>query len=117
MVRTMLANLVQQIIRTIPAEKRLSLSRNMRNMYYKVYFVRPVNGTGPEEVIVDEKDLYLLTDKAHAWNCALCEQDCNRCDLGRALDHVMTQCRGKKERWADIDIHDEWTDRKAGGKL
>ena len=88
----------------------------MRNMIYKVYFARPVNGSGPDEVIVGENDLYTLIEKAHSWNCMLCENDCNKCDLGQALDHVMIQSRGRKERWADIDMHSEWTDEKAGGK-
>ena len=115
MIRSVLSRLIEQLMKTIPSDKLLSLSRNVKHMSYRVYLAHPV--TKPrEEVIVGGNDLHTLVEKAHAWNCTLCEQDCNKCELGQALDHVMIQCRGRRESWADIRIRDDWTDEKAGGK-
>ncbi len=117
MLHSVLGKLIDKVIETIPVEKRVSLARNMKHMSYKVYLVTPINSTGKNEIIVDEEVLRTLIDVSHYWQCGACDNDCNKCALGKALDKAMIQCRGRNESWSEIDMHEEYTDEKAREKL
>lgn len=110
LLRSVLSKLVDRILETVPPEKLVSISRNMRCMTYRVYLSRPV--TIPhDEVLVDGEDLEVLTRYAHGYTCVGCDKDCNKCELGKALDHVMIQCRGYHESWSWIDCDRDYDDK------
>jgi hypothetical protein len=117
MLHAVLGKLIDKIILTIPVEKRVSMAHNMQLMFYQVYQTKPVSTPTKGSVVVDKNDFKTLLDIAHYWSCGACDKDCNKCDLGKALDHSMYQCRGKRESWSNIDLAEEWTDEKAGGTL
>lgn len=104
MLSAVLTRLMEKVIATIPPEKRMALHRNARHMTYRVYLVPPVTGLPPDEVVVKGDDLNALLKTAHSWNCFACDKNCNQCDLGKAFDHVMIQCRKRNESWAQIDM-------------
>ena len=109
LVRTTLYRLVERILATVPAEKLKSLRRNMAYMHYRVYPVKPVSPP-EDETVVFASDLAVLTQYAHKYACIACDRDCNRCDLGKALDHTLVQCRGPNESWTWIDPTKAYTD-------
>lgn len=112
LVRSVLSKLIDRILETVPTDKLLSLSRNMKCMSYRVYFARPV--TLPhDQVIVDGDDLATLTRYAHEYSCTACDNDCNKCELGKALDHIMIQSRGHNESWSWIDCDRDYEDKDA----
>ena len=112
MLRSVLSKLIDRILETVPSDKLVSLSKNMRYMSYRVYFVRPV--TLPhDEVVVTGDDLATLTQYAHEYSCTACDKDCNKCELGKALDHVMIQCRKHNESWSWIDCTRDYDEKDA----
>ena len=112
MLQSVLSKLIDRIIDTIPTDKRDSLMRNMRRMCYRIYLSRPA-AIPPEEVILSGTDMEVLTRYAHGYACLGCDNDCNKCELGKALDHVMIQCRGHNESWSLIDCKNELSDTNA----
>ena len=107
--RSTILRLMEQILATVPADKLLSLRRNMRQMRYRVYPVPPVS-TPEDETIMSASDLAILTQYAHKYACIACDKDCNQCELGKALDRTLVQCRGPNESWTWIDPTKDYTD-------
>lgn len=112
MIRAVLDTLIDRIMETIPPEKRESLKRNMRRMCYQIYLAHPAV-RNPEEIIISGPDMEVLTRYAHGYACMGCDKDCNKCELGATLDHVMIQCRRHDESWSLINCREELTDRNA----
>ncbi len=109
LVRTVLSKLIDRLLGTVPIEKLQSISRNMRCMTYRIHFVRPVT-LPPDEAIVNGDDLETLIRCAHNFYCVACDKDCNKCNLGKALDHTMIQCRKHNESWSWIDCETDYDD-------
>ena len=101
MLWAVLSKLIDKLIETIPADKRLSLTRNARHMVYRVYAVKPVS-LPHDMAFIATNDLSALAKAAHDYACTACDNDCNKCDLGKALDHIMVQCRARNESWSWI---------------
>ena len=112
LVRSVLSKLIDRILETVPSDKLVSLSKNMRYMSYRVFFARPVILPRDEVVVVGE-DLEVLTRYAHEYSCLACDNDCNKCELGKALDHTMIQCRKHNESWSWIDCTKDYSERDA----
>ena len=112
MIRSVLSKLIDKILETIPREKLVSLKRNMRSMRYRIYLARPVT-MPPEQIIIDGEDMATLVKYAHDYSCIACDKDCNKCELGKALDHAMIQCRGRNESWSWIDCTKDYEDKDA----
>lgn len=110
LIRSVLSKLIDRILETVPLEKLVSLNRNMRHMTYRVYFAPPVT-IPPDEVIVKGDDLAVLIRYAHSFSCTACDNDCNKCALGKALDHTMVQSRGCHESWSWIDCDREYEEK------
>lgn len=110
LLRSVLSKLLDRIFETIPTEKLLSLHKNMKHMSYRIYFARPVT-SDPDDVIVSGEDMEVLTRYAHDYGCTACDRDCNKCDLGKALDHTMIQTRGYNESWSWIDCERDYDDK------
>ena len=112
MITAVLDKLIDKIMDTIPPEKRDSLKRNMRRMCYQIYLAHPAV-RHPEEIILTGPDLEVLTRYSHSYACLGCDKDCNKCELGKALDHAMIQCRRHNESWSLIDCKQQLTDTNA----
>ena len=104
--------LIDKLMLTVPPEKLSSLKRNLRHMCYRIYMYHPVD-VPDDEVVVADDDLKALTEYAHGYACLACENNCNTCKLGKALDHVMIQTRKYDERWSWIDCETDYTDAQA----
>lgn len=107
-----LQSLVKRILATVPADKLVSLRKNMKYMHYRVYPVKPVS-LPEDETVVLATDISTITRYAHQYACIACNDDCNTCDLGRALDRTLIQCRSPNERWTWIDPSKDYTDQDA----
>ena len=107
--RSTLLRLMEKILATVPVEKLTSLKRNMRYMHYRVYPVKPVS-VPENETVVHSSDLSVLAQYAHQYACVGCDKDCNHCELGKALDNTLVQCRGFNESWTWIDPTKDYTD-------
>ena len=107
-----LLRLMERIMKTVPPDKLMSLRRNMKYMRYRVYPVPPA-AMPEDETIMSASDLAVLTRYAHKYACVACDRDCNQCELGKALDHTLVQCRGPKESWTWIDPTKDYTDNDA----
>ena len=112
MIMAVLDKLIDKIMKTIPPEKHSTLKRNMRRMCYQIYLAHPAV-RHPEEIILSGPDLEVLTRYSHGYACLGCDKDCNKCELGKALDHVMIQCRRHNESWSLIDCKQQLTDMNA----
>ena len=110
LIRAVLSKLIDRILETIPLEKLLALQRNMKCMSYRIYLAKPVT-LPKEEVIVKGEDLATLARYAHDYSCTACDKDCNKCELGAALDHTMIQSRGHNESWSWIDCDRDYEDK------
>ena len=109
-VHAKLDTLLQRLLETIPTEKLLALKRNMQHMAFRVYMVKPVSV--PRDVsLIDVDDLTTIIRSAHDFRCIACDSDCNRCDLGKALDRTMVQTRKKNESWSYVDIDKEYDEK------
>ena len=102
MIYAVLSKLIDKLLETVPDDKRQSLRRNAKYMVYRVYPAKPVSLPG-DEAVVYAKDLSVLAKTAHDYACTACDNDCNKCEIGQALDRIMVQCRARKESWSDID--------------
>ena len=96
---TVIDRLAENLLATVPEEKRLQLDRNLRNMRHEIHFVPPVKET-KDQIVVFSDDLDALADSAIDHRCLLCEGNCNKCALGKALDHIMLHTRARNESWA-----------------
>lgn len=106
LVVSVMSKLIDKLLQTIPQDKLISMSRNMKHMSYRVYLVRPV--TPPEdEIVVDADDLAALAKYSHQYACLACNGNCDKCSLGKALDHTMVQSRERGESWAWISCDTE----------
>ena len=112
LIQSVLTRLVDQIRKTIPPDKLSSLDRNGKRMTYRVHFTPPVT-LPPDELIIKGDDLDTLVRYAHDYSCTACDKDCNKCTLGKALDHTMIQCRGRNESWSWIDCGQDYEEKNA----
>lgn len=104
MIRTKLENAVNDLMHTIPREKVVGVSNAVRRMRFSVA-QGPVASRDKhaDEQIVNAAWIKALVEAAHDWKCIVCQSDCNRCELGRALDNIISEDRDKR-RWSDIDL-------------
>lgn len=107
-----LSKLIDKILETVPIDKLQQLQRNMKYMSYRVYMAKPVT-IPKDEVVVSGEDMEVLTRYAHEYSCIACDKDCNKCELGKALDHTMIQSRKRNESWSWINGTEDYTDSDA----
>lgn len=99
MICNALDKLAENLLITVPEEKRLQLDRNLRNMRHEIHFVPPVKES-KDQVVLFSDDLDALVDSAIDHRCLFCTDNCNKCALGKALDHIMLHTRARTESWA-----------------
>lgn len=89
---------------TFPVEKRRTLKTMERNCSYKIYHGPQAGQLETNEAIVHDDDLNVLTHFAHE-QCKICfDGKCNRCPLGKALDHILTYDR-EEDSWSNVDFN------------
>lgn len=104
MLRAMLEKLINAIMWTIPHEKVKGVARTANRMRYSVTQGKAVTRPNDnQEQIVSARELDALVDAAHENKCRLCDNDCNRCELGKALDNLVAEDRNGRS-WSMIDI-------------
>ena len=99
----MLEKLIDALLETFPAEKRITLLKNMRSIRYKIY-CGPMATKDPDMAYIQVDDLDELCDRAHEC-CKLClhANRCNTCALGKAFDRsLLYERRGGS--WQDVDV-------------
>lgn len=96
--------LTNDLVMTWPQEKRKTLRNQARYLYYQINVGIPA-GQDKTCTAIDVHQLGVILKYAHD-TCKLCvnPERCNRCELGKAFDRCVPECRGKKDSWADIDI-------------
>lgn len=96
--------LCDQLMETIPDEKRQALEAQMGAMKYKVY-THP-DAVPPKDHFMIRNDNYETLAIAAHEQCMLCDHSerCKSCQLGKALDAHLPFTRTKS--WAYIDLAD-----------
>lgn len=104
MIRTKLENVVNDLMHTIPREKVVGVSNAVRRMRFSVA-QGPVASRDKHanDQIVKAAWIKALVEAAHDWKCIVCHSDCNRCELGRALDNIVSEDRNGGS-WSTIDL-------------
>ena len=95
-----LRRLMQAMSETIPEEKRRQLRRHADMVRIKRIY-GPEASKDPEMHLVLTEDFAVIVYAAFE-GCRTCmgtAQDCGRCQLGRALDHVSFLSRGDRAWW------------------
>lgn len=104
MIRAMLEKLVNAIMWTIPQEKVEGVARTATRMRYSITQGKAVTRPNEnKEQIVSARELDALIKAAHENKCRLCDENCNRCELGKALDNLVAIDRDGGS-WSMIDI-------------
>jgi len=106
----LIEGLLYDVLLTVPQDKLEQLRRQLHHMRYRVYLAPPVS-VPDDQILVTGADMITLAEYAHEYSCTACEQNCNQCRLGKALDAIMIQCRGKGESWSFIDPAKEYTEK------
>ena len=97
---------------TFPSEKLESMQKMVNFMSYEVHFnARGLSAKDPGMTCVDNKHLDEITNAAHD-RCLICDDNCNRCKLGKAFDRVLLKDRPKESSWAFINIGEDEEEEK-----
>lgn len=105
MIKSVLSNLLVNILSTIPVDKLESIQRMSRRMHYNVTFGAQASQMETDEVLLTTNQVDIFARYAHE-HCKLCvDMDCGRCDLGRTFDKTLTIDRDGGN-WAFIDFDD-----------
>jgi hypothetical protein len=101
LVEVTLSRLLEEIVKTIPVEKLVSIQRLIPRISYKVYFNGSIGKMQDDETIISIKDLDALCKAAHE-HCVFCDKNCGQCELGigKVFDRVLKINREKGESWA-----------------
>lgn len=96
--------LVRNLLETFDEKKRLQVTRQMKHMRIRVVF-GPEASREPETVMMDVEDLAVLVHAAtQECRMRLCKPDeCNRCQLGEALDRCSFVTREGRAWWEVIE--------------
>ncbi len=96
---------VQRILATMPDEKVESLLRMKDHLGFRTYLDRRVADGDDGITVIRMDDLEVLISASHEY-CKMCDRDCDRCRLGKALDRVQPETREKGRSWMMMDIGD-----------
>lgn len=104
MIRSKLEGMVNDLMHTIPREKVIGVNSAVRRMRFSV-------AQGPvasrdrhaDEQIVKAAWIRALVEAAHGWKCIVCQSDCNRCELGKAMDNLIAEDRNGRS-WSEISF-------------
>ena len=102
-----LMELTEKILCTVHEDKLLNIKSSMHRMAYRVYLNAALPSYDADEIIIHQDDFDVLAQSAHDFKCLLCDEDCNRCALGKALDHCLLKQRDHSISWSEI----EWNER------
>lgn len=106
MIKTVLRNLCNKILFTIPDEKLDQLKRTLPHMQYKVYMNGSIGSIEKREMIIAEEDFDTLVQSAREYRCIVCDNNCGKCDLGKVFDRNFSYCRLPTESWSAIPDSD-----------
>lgn len=111
MIRSVSEKLCQSLLDTLPPEKCESVLENGKRMIYDIHFNQfasdsPTHGFA----LVNGNDLETLIHAVHDYHCFGCGKKCGSCDIGKAFDHIMVQCRKSNESWEFIDLRTDLMD-------
>ena len=109
MIRSKMDIMMQDILHTVPREKAKGVIQALDRMRFSVSMGKVASRDRYEdEQIVDLKWLNALIAAAHENKCLLCDDNCNCCELGKALDNLLPQDRnGGSWSMMDIEVGDE----------
>lgn len=101
--QTIVDRLANDLVMTVPPEKLNGLKRMSRFMKFRVSYGPEASQMGRDECVINEQELNALVASAHD-RCALCYGvACEQCELGRALDSILTYDRDGRS-WANVDL-------------
>lgn len=96
-------NLVDDLCKTFPVEKLVSINRMLPHMRYKVQCGVSASSLKENENLIESDDLDTIALFAHE-QCKLCiDQNCSQCKLGRVFDRIFMHDRGDGS-WAHEDF-------------
>lgn len=102
MMQGRMLQMVNDLVATLPAKKRLSLLRMSDGMKYRVYCRMPAAKVESSDTVLSNDELGTLLKFAKAGNCDICfDHNCSRCALGKVFDSVLTHDRNDDETWAN----------------
>lgn len=102
--RTLLDQLVVDLVGTLQPEKIASMKRMLPRMKFKVMCGPTATRVEENEVLLPMNELDVLVHYAHEANCKMClEGNCRQCKLGKTFDSMLTYDRNGGS-WATIDI-------------
>lgn len=95
--------LMRHIIATVPEEKRDAVQRQTKHTRFDILIRPRMNLVEKNELVVSADDLHAALFFAHE-QCKMCFKDnCRKCKLGKALDHLLAYDREGKS-WAGVDF-------------
>lgn len=104
MLAARLTKLTDMIQWTIPYEKRIGFERTARRCKYIVMQGPLAAKPKPnEEELITTRDLDELVSSAWEYRCRFCDDDCDKCALGRVLDNVVAKDRDGGS-WSTMDV-------------
>ena len=102
MMQGRMLQMVNDLVATMPANKRKSLLRMSSGMKYRVYCRMPASKVESSDTVLSNVELGTLCKFAKQGHCDIClERNCNKCKLGKVFDSVMMYDRDKHESWAN----------------
>lgn len=101
--KTLLYRLRDNLRLTLQPEKRSAMDRMGPRMRFKTWCGKQAIETGPDEAVLETKELKTLLKYAHK-ECEICiEQRCNQCKLGKTFDSVLAFDRDGRS-WATLSF-------------
>lgn len=96
--------LVGLLLASFQDAKLFSLVDMIRHTGYKVFFNAYAAAKEDSSLsVVKMENLDVLISAAHEY-CKMCDKNCDKCKLGKALDGMIGNERQKGESWSMIDI-------------
>lgn len=98
--------LMDDVMLTVPEEKLASMKRMRPRMRFKVVCGIQATSLERDECIISVHEADVLSHYAHE-QCKLCfgDESCDRCELGKVLDSVMSYDRNGRS-WAYVDLEE-----------
>lgn len=96
---------VDRILASMPLEKAESLLRMKDDMGFRTFLNGQAANREPGLTVIRMDNLEAIISAAHEY-CKICDGNCDRCRLGKALDYAVPETRERGQSWMMMDIGD-----------
>lgn len=96
---------IDRMLASFPEEKAISLLRMKEDMGFKTYMSAQAVKREEGLTVMAMDNLNAIVLAAHEY-CKVCDGNCDRCSLGKALDYTIAETRDRGRSWSMMDIGD-----------